>query len=142
MTLCSNIVISELSSREGSRNPLCEERGRQRRLGDCAHMPRSCHGLKRLSARRLEDNRPRLPLGAGGNFVRFNGSVYEAVKARLDRRPVCDHQQQSAPCHFRLEPGEPQTNRRRTYQKEVRVIHSTQRDGSGSFIAGRNLDFA
>jgi hypothetical protein len=31
-----------------------------------------------------------LPLGAGGNFVRFNGRVYEAVKARLDGRPVCD----------------------------------------------------
>jgi hypothetical protein len=31
-----------------------------------------------------------LPLGAGGNFVRFNGRVYEAIKARLDRRPVCD----------------------------------------------------
>jgi hypothetical protein len=31
-----------------------------------------------------------LPLGAGGNFVRLNGLVYEAVKARLDRRPVCD----------------------------------------------------
>jgi hypothetical protein len=31
-----------------------------------------------------------LPLGAGGNFVRLNGVVYEAVKARLDRRPVCD----------------------------------------------------
>src|SRR6202165_1513207 len=31
-----------------------------------------------------------LPLGAGGNFVRFNGRIYEAIKARLDRRPVCD----------------------------------------------------
>jgi hypothetical protein len=31
-----------------------------------------------------------LPLGAGGNFVRFNGRVYEAIKARLDRRPVSD----------------------------------------------------
>src|SRR5450759_1179100 len=31
-----------------------------------------------------------LPLGAGGNFVRFNGYVYEAIKASLDRRPVCD----------------------------------------------------
>ena len=31
-----------------------------------------------------------LPLGAGGNFVRLNGRVYEAVKARLERRPVCD----------------------------------------------------
>jgi len=31
-----------------------------------------------------------LPLGAGGNFVRFNGWVYEAIKARMDRRPVCD----------------------------------------------------
>jgi hypothetical protein len=31
-----------------------------------------------------------LPLGAGGHFVRFNGRVYEAVAARLARRPVCD----------------------------------------------------
>jgi hypothetical protein len=31
-----------------------------------------------------------LPLGAGGNFVRFNGRVYEAIKARLERRPVRD----------------------------------------------------
>jgi hypothetical protein len=31
-----------------------------------------------------------LPLGAGGNFVRMNGRAYEAIKARLDRRPACD----------------------------------------------------
>ena len=31
-----------------------------------------------------------LPLGAGGHFVRFNGRVYEAVAARLQRRPACD----------------------------------------------------
>jgi hypothetical protein len=31
-----------------------------------------------------------LPLGAGGNFVRLNGHLYEALKARLDRRPACD----------------------------------------------------
>jgi len=31
-----------------------------------------------------------LPLGAGGNFVRFNGRAYEAIKARLDHRPACD----------------------------------------------------
>jgi len=31
-----------------------------------------------------------LPLGAGGHFVRFNGRVYEAVKARLERRRPCD----------------------------------------------------
>ena len=31
-----------------------------------------------------------LPLGAGGNFVRLNGRVYEAIKARLDRRQACD----------------------------------------------------
>ena len=31
-----------------------------------------------------------LPLGAGGNFVRLNGRVYEAITARLRRRPVCD----------------------------------------------------
>ena len=31
-----------------------------------------------------------LPLGAGGHFVRLNGRLYEAVAARLGRRPVCD----------------------------------------------------
>ncbi|HXJ48633.1 MAG TPA: hypothetical protein VNF91_05635 [Candidatus Acidoferrum sp.] len=31
-----------------------------------------------------------LPLGAGGNFVRFNGRVYEAIKSRLERRPAFD----------------------------------------------------
>ena len=29
-----------------------------------------------------------LPLGAGGHFVKWNGRVYEAIKARLDRRPA------------------------------------------------------
>jgi hypothetical protein len=31
-----------------------------------------------------------LPLGAGGHFVALNGRLYEAVAARLARRPVCD----------------------------------------------------
>ena len=31
-----------------------------------------------------------LPLGAGGHSVRFNGRVFEAVAARLDRRPPSD----------------------------------------------------
>jgi hypothetical protein len=31
-----------------------------------------------------------LPLGAGGHSVRLNGRVYEAVVARLARRPACD----------------------------------------------------
>src|SRR6476646_7782216 len=31
-----------------------------------------------------------LPLGAGGHSVRLNGRVYEAVAARLGRRPTCD----------------------------------------------------
>jgi hypothetical protein len=31
-----------------------------------------------------------LPLGAGGHFVRWNGRLYEAVAARIARRPVCD----------------------------------------------------
>lgn len=31
-----------------------------------------------------------LPLGAGGRVVRWNGRVYEAVRARLQRRPVTD----------------------------------------------------
>jgi hypothetical protein len=29
-------------------------------------------------------------LGAGGNFVRLNGRIYGAIKARLDQRAVCD----------------------------------------------------
>ena len=31
-----------------------------------------------------------LPLGAGGHSVRLNGRLYEAVAARLQRRPACD----------------------------------------------------
>ena len=31
-----------------------------------------------------------LPLGAGGHSVRVNGRVYEAVAAKLERRPICD----------------------------------------------------
>jgi len=31
-----------------------------------------------------------LPLGAGGRSVRLNGRVFEAVTARLERRPPCD----------------------------------------------------
>lgn len=31
-----------------------------------------------------------LPLGAGGHCVRMNGRIYEAVSARLARRPACD----------------------------------------------------
>ena len=31
-----------------------------------------------------------LPLGAGGNFVRLNGRIYEAIAARLQRRAACD----------------------------------------------------
>jgi hypothetical protein len=31
-----------------------------------------------------------LPLGAGGHFVRLNGRIFEAVTARLQRRPVRD----------------------------------------------------
>lgn len=32
-----------------------------------------------------------IPLGAGGNgFVRMNGRIYEAINARLDRRPPLD----------------------------------------------------
>ena len=30
-----------------------------------------------------------LPLGAGGRFVRLNGRAYEAVMARIERRPAC-----------------------------------------------------
>jgi hypothetical protein len=31
-----------------------------------------------------------LPLGAGGHSVRLNGRVFEAVVARVERRPACD----------------------------------------------------
>jgi hypothetical protein len=31
-----------------------------------------------------------LPLGAGGHFVRLNGCLYEALVARVQRRPACD----------------------------------------------------
>jgi hypothetical protein len=31
-----------------------------------------------------------LPLGAGGHFVRLNGRLYEALAARVERRPACD----------------------------------------------------
>jgi hypothetical protein len=31
-----------------------------------------------------------LPLGAGGHFVRLNGRLYEALAARMARRPPCD----------------------------------------------------
>jgi hypothetical protein len=31
-----------------------------------------------------------LPLGAGGNFVRLNGRVFESITARLARRPALD----------------------------------------------------
>jgi hypothetical protein len=31
-----------------------------------------------------------LPLGAGGHFVRLNGRVYEAISARIHRRPAYD----------------------------------------------------
>ena len=31
-----------------------------------------------------------LPLGAGGKFVRLNGSAYEAIAAAVHRRPRCD----------------------------------------------------
>src|SRR5580693_1905765 len=31
-----------------------------------------------------------LPLGAGGRSVRLNGIVFEALSARLERRPACD----------------------------------------------------
>jgi hypothetical protein len=31
-----------------------------------------------------------LPLGAGGHFLRLNGRAYEAIMARLHRRPTYD----------------------------------------------------
>jgi hypothetical protein len=31
-----------------------------------------------------------LPLGAGGHFVRLNGRIFEAVVARIERRPIKD----------------------------------------------------
>ena len=31
-----------------------------------------------------------IPLGAGGNSVRFNGRIYEAIKAAREHRLRCD----------------------------------------------------
>ena len=31
-----------------------------------------------------------LPLGAGGHFVKYNGRVYEWIKARVERRARCE----------------------------------------------------
>ncbi len=31
-----------------------------------------------------------LPLGAGGHFVKYNGRLYEAIKAHLERRRACE----------------------------------------------------
>jgi hypothetical protein len=41
-------------------------------------------------ARRIGIDLYWLPLGAGGNFVRLNGRVYEAMMSRVQRRPACD----------------------------------------------------
>jgi len=46
--------------------------------------------LERLLARPAAVDLYWLPLGAGGHFVRLNGRVYEALMARLQRRPACD----------------------------------------------------
>jgi hypothetical protein len=51
------------------------------------------HGVSELPAPPAAPGRVDLywlPLGAGGHCVRLNGRVYEAVAARLRRRPVCD----------------------------------------------------
>jgi hypothetical protein len=40
-----------------------------------------------------------IPLGAGAHSVRWNGKVYEAIKALTQRRPRCDLY------HSALEPG-------------------------------------
>jgi hypothetical protein len=42
-----------------------------------------------------------LPLGAGGHSVRLNGRVYEAVAARLARRPACDLYHLRSCCAYR-----------------------------------------
>jgi hypothetical protein len=42
-----------------------------------------------------------LPLGAGGHFVRLNGRVYEALAARLGRRPACDLYHSALPVQIR-----------------------------------------
>ena len=52
--------------------------GRNVRVGDAAGRPRAAVDLYWL------------PLGAGGHFVRLNGRVYEALVARLERRPASD----------------------------------------------------
>jgi hypothetical protein len=59
--------------------------------------PRSNLKLREMAPTHIDGDQGRfgidlywLPLGAGGHFVRFNGRIYEEIKARLDRRPVCD----------------------------------------------------
>jgi hypothetical protein len=42
-----------------------------------------------------------LPLGAGCHSVRLNGRVYEAVAARLARRPACDLYHLRSCCAYR-----------------------------------------
>jgi hypothetical protein len=42
-----------------------------------------------------------LPLGAGGHFVRLNGRIYEALKARLERRQPCDLYHSALQVHLR-----------------------------------------
>ena len=51
--------------------------GRNVRVGDAAGRPRAADLYW-------------LPLGAGGHFVKLNGRVYEALVARLERRPASD----------------------------------------------------
>jgi hypothetical protein len=42
-----------------------------------------------------------LPLGAGGSFVRLNGRAYEAIAARLRRRPALDLYHSALQVHVR-----------------------------------------
>lgn len=59
-----------------------------------------------------------LPLGAGGRSVRLNGRVFEAVAARLARRPPCDLY------HAALEV--------RTREARFVIEQAPVRDGSGA----------
>src|SRR4051795_2059992 len=75
-----------------SMEPTCEEVGMMPRFS----LPSEAKTRKGPERRTLDEPGGAfvdlywLPLGAGGRFVRLNGRAYEAVMARIERRPACD----------------------------------------------------
>jgi hypothetical protein len=67
-----------------------------------------------------------IPLGAGGHFVRFNGRVYEAMRALVERRPRQDLY------HTALVVQIPE----QTYTVECAWVSSTDSDSRGVVAAG------